>query len=81
MKTLLPLVLSVLWLFVAGCCTPHSAAAWQYKTVIINTGSGSEKVDSELNRLAKEGWYLVSFSRTHDEGSNYSWSFVLKQKQ
>ena len=82
MKTLLPLVISVLCLFVTGCCTPHSATGWEYRTVIINTGTGSEKIDDELNRLSKEGWSVISFSRTPETGTaNYSWSFLLKHKR
>ena len=80
MKTSLRVGLSLLCLLaVVGCSTPHSGARWEYKTVIVNTGSGSGEVDQHLNRLAHEGWSVVSFSRTHNE--NYSWAFVLKRRK
>jgi len=80
MNTLKRLIIPVLMssVILAGCSTPHATTKWDYKTTIVNTGSGgSDEVDKVLNRFAQEGWSVVSFSRTA-EGGNYTWAFVLK---
>ena len=56
MKKHVALGLVVSTLFLAGCCTAHQAKHWEYKQL-----SGMQS-DAALNKLADEGWSVVSVS-------------------
>lgn len=62
----------------AGCCTPHHAARWEYKVVRLNRvgvayADFAKTQESVMNELAKDGWIFVSqsdvdlcFKRNHE---------------
>jgi Domain of unknown function (DUF4177) len=58
MKKLVALSLAASTLFLAGCCTAHKTAHWEYKTQTLYTGG--ELNPGTLNAYAKDGWEFVS---------------------
>jgi hypothetical protein len=58
MKKLIVLLLATSTLFVAGCCTAHKTARWEYKTQTLYLGA--ELNPGTLNANAKDGWEFVS---------------------
>src|SRR5581483_8539961 len=56
MKTAVAVMFAVSSLFLAGCYTNHHVTKWEYMQ---RFGMQS---DAELNRLADEGWSIVSYS-------------------
>ena len=67
--------LKLLWivagtsLLLAGCCTSHQTAQWEYKVVLApRTGGGGGLGDRQalLNDLGKEGWMLVAVGDSND---------------
>jgi hypothetical protein len=53
MKNAVALTLAASTLFLAGCCTSHRTAVWQYETV------GSL---DKVNKMAADGWVVVGFT-------------------
>jgi hypothetical protein len=45
-------------LLLAGCCTAHKTALWEYETMTLNLPAGLDAKD--LNAVAKDGWEFVS---------------------
>jgi len=45
-------------LFLAGCCTTHKTARWEYKTETLYLNANLDP--SDLNANAKDGWEFVS---------------------
>ena len=67
MKKFMVLVLVASVLVLAGCCSMHHAAKWEYKVVAgphLPEGSGPEALHEAqqtfLNDLGKDGWVLMS---------------------
>jgi hypothetical protein len=58
MKNHIALGLVASALFLAGCCTTHQAKHWEYMQL------GGLQSDASLNKLADEGWTIVSFTGT-----------------
>jgi len=58
MKKHIALGLVASTLFLAGCCTAHKTAHWEYKTQTLFLAAGLDPVD--LNKAAKDGWEFVS---------------------
>ncbi len=56
-------------LVLAGCCTTHHAAKWEYKTLHANVS------DDVVNSAAAEGWSVVGFSAS-DSGNKW---FLLRR--
>ena len=49
----------------AGCCTPHNAARWEYKVVASAPFQAApadwrQEQEKMMNGLAKDGWVFVS---------------------
>lgn len=79
MKKFIALIFAASALFLAGCCTTHHAAQWEYKNVTI-LGSAPDQ-NPELNQLGKEGWVVVGFSYSPaDSTHNIEYRYVLKRK-
>ena len=58
MKKHIALGLVASTLFLAGCCTTHKTAHWEYKTQTLYLAAGLDPTD--LNKAAKDGWEFVS---------------------
>jgi len=58
MKKTVALTLAASTLFLAGCCTAHKTAHWEYKTQTLYLGGGLNP--NTLNANAKDGWEYVS---------------------
>ena len=56
MKKLIALVFAASTFMMAGCCTTHHVAKWEYKTI-----QGSQTDDS-LNKFADDGWTVVGLN-------------------
>jgi len=56
MKKITALAFAASVLLLAGCCTTHQAAKWEYMQ---HSGQLS---DADLNKLAGDGWSVVSAS-------------------
>ena len=56
MKKTIALIFAASTLFLAGCCTMHHTTKWEYMQ---RTGQLS---DADINKLADEGWSIVSTS-------------------
>jgi protein involved in sex pheromone biosynthesis len=55
MKKHIALGLVASTLFLAGCCTAHQSAKWEYRTANTIT---------EVNQLSDQGWILVNGTGT-----------------
>ena len=79
MKNSIALIFAVGTLFVAGCCTEHHVAKWEFKNVTMLTSAPDQ--DPELNQLGKEGWVIVSFvHEPADGGHNEYYRYLLKRE-
>ncbi len=58
MKKHIALGLVATTLFLAGCCTAHKTAHWEYKTQGLSSAAGLNA--NILNASAKDGWEFVS---------------------
>ena len=58
MKKHIALGLVACTLFLAGCCTAHKTAHWEYKTQRLYLDA--ELNPGDLNKAAKDGWEFVS---------------------
>jgi len=58
MKKHIALGLVASTLFLAGCCTTHKAARWEYRTQTLYLRAELDQKD--LNAAGKDGWELVS---------------------
>ncbi len=58
MKKTIALIFAASTLFLAGCCTAHKTARWEYKTEVLNVGAAINA--DTLNKYGKEGWEFVS---------------------
>jgi hypothetical protein len=56
MQKHITLVLAATTLFLAGCCTTHHIAKWEYKQL-----SSSMVTDETLNQLGDQGWSVVAY--------------------
>jgi protein involved in sex pheromone biosynthesis len=73
MKKHIALGLVASTLFLAGCCTSHHVAQWEYREA---SGMG------EVNQLAAQGWTVVGYSTSdYDNGqsSGHYQHFLLKR--
>jgi len=74
MKTSIALIFAVSALFLAGCCTTHNAAKWEYKVTQAPSylGHTNEEIrqlqQTFLNDLGKEGWVLIN---ENEQGTFY----------
>ncbi len=68
MRKAIMLLIVASGLLLAGCCTPHRAAKWEYKTV----HSTSDEI---LNTPVAEGWTVIGFSAS-DSGNRW---FLLRR--
>ncbi|MGC9943868.1 MAG: hypothetical protein ABSE48_18735 [Verrucomicrobiota bacterium] len=67
MKTILVAVLCSAAIFASGCTTSQSRAnGWEYKS----SGTTVDNAGNEVNRMAQQGWRLVSMSAASSQ--NYS---------
>jgi hypothetical protein len=73
MKKSVALILTASTLFLAGCCTTHQTARWQYQT-------RANLTDGQLNDLGKEGWKVVGYTKDETGQFNNS-TFVLERKR
>jgi hypothetical protein len=64
MKKSIALIFVASTLFLAGCCTTHPTAKWEYKQL------HGRISDDNLNKWANEGWSVVCFG-TDQTGSFY----------
>jgi len=64
-KYLLVLILAS-FVFVGCCTTRNETVQWEYKVVVLRSESPKE---SDLNKLGKEGWILVSVTPLSTEAS------------
>jgi PBP1b-binding outer membrane lipoprotein LpoB len=58
MKKIVALTLAAGTLFLAGCCTTHKTARWEYRTQTLYLRAGLDQKD--LNAAGKDGWEFVS---------------------
>ena len=58
MKKHIALGLVASTLFLAGCCTVHKTAHWEYKTETLSVAAALNA--GTLNAYAKDGWEFVS---------------------
>lgn len=58
MKKSIALIITASTLVLAGCCTTHRTAHWEYKTETLFLRAGLDPKD--LNAAAKDGWEFVS---------------------
>ena len=58
MKNIVALILATGTLFIAGCCTPHDAKAWDYK--VVSTNQGGPDLEARIQKAAADGWTVVS---------------------
>jgi hypothetical protein len=65
MKKHIALGLVASTLFLAGCCTSHHAAAWEYKTAEVIPDAAH---DANINKLAVDGWMIQSISQQQSGG-------------
>jgi hypothetical protein len=56
MKRTIALILAVSSLALAGCCTTHQTGKWEYMQ------QSGQLSDADLNKLADQGWSVVSTS-------------------
>jgi hypothetical protein len=56
MKKHIALGLVASTLFLAGCCTTHHVAQWEYKTY--RDALSTASFDDNLNKLSSEGWII-----------------------
>jgi PBP1b-binding outer membrane lipoprotein LpoB len=68
MKKSIVLIIAASTLVLAGCCTTHRAARWEYKQL------APRVTDETLNKLAEEGWSVVAVGT--DNGSSF---YILKR--
>jgi uncharacterized lipoprotein YajG len=72
MKKHIALGLVASTLFLAGCCTPHKTARWEYRTQEMYLGvEPEEKRQQDLNAAGKDGWEFVSVTPSPDQGRPY----------
>jgi protein involved in sex pheromone biosynthesis len=70
MKKHIALGLVASTIFLAGCCTSHKTAHWEYKTQTLNlTAQQSAGI---LNANAKDGWEFVSATPITNDPMNGS---------
>ena len=68
MKKSIALTFAACTLLLAGCCTTHHLARWEYKVVLIAPSNGGnpqeypQGQEALMNGLGKEGWIFVSES-------------------
>ena len=60
-------ILAACGFLLAGCCTTHHTAKWEYRMV--------ESL-KEVNQLAEEGWTVVNFAMPGQGGPN---EYLLKR--
>jgi hypothetical protein len=77
MKKALALTLVASTLFLAGCCTSHKTAQWEYKTQRLFLGADLDPGD--LNKAAKDGWEFVSATPVPND-QNQSAIVVFKRR-
>ena len=77
MKKAVALILAASALFLAGCCTAHKTAQWEYKTLTTLNQDGS----SQINSLGKDGWVMVGFTFVpmKQTGANDEYHYVFKR--
>ena len=68
MKKHIALGLAASTLFLAGCCTTHKMAHWEYKTETLYLNAGLNP--GTLNANAKEGWEFVSATPKSNDPNN-----------
>jgi hypothetical protein len=73
MKKHIALGLVASTLFLAGCCTTHHTASWEYKKI------GSSEV-AQLNELGAQGWKVVGFARDMT-GQTSNEIYILERKK
>jgi hypothetical protein len=70
MKTITIIItLTATILVSAGCATPHSDRALEYKVVTAPIGGGL--LQKEINKAAADGWVVVSTSGTGNTSDAY----------
>lgn len=85
LKTIAALVLTLASLSLAGCCTTrgHTAAKWEYKTLVVPNDAvpleqpdkGWVSNDAVLNSMIRDGWIVAGYGVDH---INSQW-FLLKR--
>jgi hypothetical protein len=56
MKKSIALIIAASTLFLAGCCTPHRATQWEYKTD--RQAISARDLGSHLSQLGADGWQV-----------------------
>lgn len=64
-------------LLLAGCQSPQKSAptAWEYKVLQFSAG----RFETELNKMAQEGWAPVAFAETVSDGAGRVQTSLLKR--
>jgi hypothetical protein len=75
-KKLITLLLTCSLLVIMGCATSHHAPQWEYKSVQMYL---NRDLDQELNKLALEGWTVVSSSSSQRDGDSVFAVVILKR--
>jgi len=73
MKKNIALIFAASSLFLAGCCTIHHTASWEYQTRY-------DLSDAELNKLGEQGWKVVGFAKDESVGPNHC-DYVLERRK
>jgi hypothetical protein len=73
MKKSIALIFAASILVLAGCCTTHHTASWEYQT-------RHDLSDTELNKLGEQGWKVVGFTKDETQGPNHC-DYVLERRK
>jgi len=74
MKKLVILTLTAGSMFLAGCRTAAPVTNWEYTVVRDPIG-----MDNEVNRMARNGWIVVSFSVADDLNKQPNAYYLMKR--
>ena len=77
MKKIIALTFAVSTLVLAGCCTTHKTAHWEYKTQTLYLAAGLDP--DTLNANAKDGWEFVSATPIQND-PNHGAVVVFKRR-